>query len=219
MEVLIHHIIAVDSIRSNYIHAYCDIIRHLNEAQNSCLYFPQHIRHLCGGIAVSSNLGGQNNLHWLIQTLVGYTTVIQFHTFHMIYSKNCDISSVTIERIIKCSHQEEYCGDLPPWNETLQSLQTKLTLAVIHQWSPVCLNVSYSMTKKQEAILRQSIHFITKPYDRVDVYLPKMFAAEQITIINVHAIYNGLLHYQTSGVSHLPIVSKEGRLKSKYYLP
>ena len=74
-----------------------------------------------------------------------------FHRFNMLYSHQCSINAMIIEKIIPPSRVDYYCGAMPPWTETCPCLEIHLQM-MIKLTQPLSeLNMSYTI--RTEAIL------------------------------------------------------------------
>ena len=83
---------------------------------HSCQILTPNINHLCGQINVHTH--SPFALNWKLNLLRGYSTKLIYHRLNTLYSKRCEINSVTLQKGQTCHYQDHYCGYLPPWNES-----------------------------------------------------------------------------------------------------
>ena len=122
-----------------------NIILHVQSLSQWCLDMGVNVNRICGTISVYMHT--LTNHTFKICLLSGYTTMITFHRFNMLYSHQCGINMLRLRKTIPPKHEDHYCGFMPPWTEMCPCRNIHLQL-VIRLSTPITeITLSYSIKK------------------------------------------------------------------------
>ena len=111
----------------------------------SCQVLAPNTNHLCGQIYKNSY--AIFNMTWELKLLSGYSTKLIFHKLNSIYSKECEINSVLLQKVKSCNHHDRYCGYLPPWNETFPGSNVLILMIINLPRPPTQFLLSYHLLR------------------------------------------------------------------------
>ena len=171
--------------------------------------------HICGKLE-SPDHTRTNEMQWLIQGLSGYNSVLKFEEFKIIYSKDCQINSLNLNK--QRVKLESYCGHLPNWTETCPCDVIEVLLNVTSWHFNTSFKMSY-MTSKKRAM---SIHMIYGAFQPSFISylvwkfekmpgLPQLLTLDIYTAERIHLIK---FHRPQMGYSASDLINQPGEWNS-----
>ena len=146
-----------------------------------CQSLPTNVNRLCGKIHLLQDTRINTTLH--INPLSGYTTVIKFHRFNMLYSHKCEINMMLLRKIIPPRHEDRYCGAMPPWTEMCPCRKIHLQLVVDFLHPPTEFVMSYFMKIKQVLTTYALIRVLQKPGQWLNLKLENKYNLFQESLV------------------------------------
>ena len=137
-----------------------------------------------------------NGMQWLIQGLSGYNSVLEFEVFKIIYSEDCQINSLSLNK--QRAKMEKYCGHLPSWTEMCPCDVIDVKLKVTSWQFDIAFRISYMASRKRAmsiymiygAFQPSFISYLFWKFDKMlglpQVLTLDIYAAQRIQLIKFH---------------------------------
>ena len=85
----------------------------------------------------------------------GYNTNLHFQRFEMLYSTNCELNQLLLEKLP--FEPESYCGNFPSWNESCPCESIQMTLIISAYQYSASFTLSYAITNHRIITLHADI--------------------------------------------------------------
>ncbi len=154
-------------------------IRQLFLLMHYCQYLSPKVNHLCGKMNVYKDTFTVTT--FTIQPLSGYTSVITFLRFKMLFSYKCVFNKMAVFKHITPPQLDIYCGTMPPWTEMCPCQTIDIELELYIPQPPTVMVMSYFMRKKTVLIKYASLEtWFSQSWNEE---LPSRYQTHQITSV------------------------------------
>ena len=216
LHIYVQHMMQPVTVTTGVVHAIASSFTYINYIRKYCDILSFHLKHICGYI-ISPQMTQVTTVHtWSIKIIQGYITNIMYNRLEMIYSKECEIASLQVNKYFtKCIHQEVYCGHLPPWHEMCpcQSISIAIDRYFVHAKTEFSLvysasrNEKISVTMTTHIILGESIIPLPTGWNK---------QVKQLIFFLVYSDHKTLIHLVQKGMMSLHVANNRGK---SYHAP
>ncbi len=97
---------------------------------------------------------------WKLVPLIPSSLLLFFHHLEMMYSKQCGLNGVVIQKLLlSCFHKDVYCGYMPAWNESCPCKEIDIHL-YFTLGQPSRFNMSYYIRRREPLTVFTPLHII-----------------------------------------------------------